>query len=792
MVKHILTFILVITFIHQSQAGEKEDYYSIVKSYEQGFYSLTAKAVDGFLKRYPQSQYRDQVLLLQAISFYNTGKYPQATDIFNVLKDSASPDIKYQSWFYLGKLYRNANEYYKAEKMFKYVWDNVEDEKLKALAGYELGDIYLERRDYSSAVKYWQQILSLKQLPQENRQTVLNNLIYIYLWKRDWNKAQDLISQYFDSQSPQYLYFQARLAVAKKNFEKAEKMADALIAKNYSEYWSQMAKLIQLWIQIEKEQFQNLDAIFSSFPQKLPPSIEEEYKYLQAYSLYKQKLYSFAVRYYQRFISRYKDSRFLDRVYLELVDCFYNLDKLQEAQRYAEEFLEKFPDSLWREEILYSLGWIYYKEGKVELAIQQFKEVGEKSYDPELKINALCLVGDLLSEIGDLDSAIQQYDYVLKNYPESIYAEYAQYQLAVDFYHKRDYDSAILALNNLVQNFPKSSLLDKVYYQLGLAYFKKGEYELALEEINYLLKKSPDSPLKDKALLYKAVILFNMGDYENASKLAQMQGNSVYAHFLLAQICIHKKEWTLAEQEYNFLKEHITDPQILPYLYLQIGELKFNLGDWEQALANFQNAVQLTKESDIREEAIYWQAWSYYKKGQARKAIECFGHLKNSSDFWEESRFYSASILKEEKDYQKAIELLQEVIKNGKKFNRLAALKLGDIYTEINETTKAVTTYKRLEKAPYDIISAEASFKIGEILESQGKYPEAILQYLKVVSMYQAQIPFVPKAKIRCARLLEKEGKLSDALKIYQELAEGEGEEAIYAREKVKELKTGR
>ncbi len=792
MIRFILTFVLFITFIHHTQAGEKEDYSSIVKSYEQGFYSLTARAVDGFLKRYPQSQYQDQVLLLKAISFYNLHKYPQATDIFNILKDSASPDIKYQSCFYLGKLYRYANESRKAEEMFKYVWDNSKDEKLKASTGYELGNIYLEHRDYNSALKYWQQILTLKQLSQEDKQTVLNNLIYIYIWKKEWNKAQDLISKYLNPQSPLYLYFQARLAVAKKNFEKAEKMTDALIAKNYSEDWNQRAKLIQLWIQIEKEQFHKLETIFSSFPQKLPQPIEEEYKYLQAYSLYKQKLYSPAARYYQRFISRYKNSKFLDRAYLELVDCFYNLNKLQEAKRYAEEFIEKFPNSLSREEILYSLGWIYYKEGKIDIAIQQFKEIGKKAYDQELKIHALCLVGDLLSEIGELDLAIKQYDYVLKNYPESVYAEYAQYQLAVDFYHKGDYDSAILALNNLIQNFPNSNLLDKVYYQLALTYFKKGEYELALEEINYLLKKFFNSPLKEKALLYKAVILFNMGDYENASKLAQMQKNSVYAHFLLAQIYIHKKEWALAEQEYNWLKENITDSQLLPYLYLQIGELKFNLGDWDQALANFQNAIQLTKESDVREEAIYWQAWSYYKKGQQHKAIECFQSLKNSSDFWEESRFYSASILKEKKDYQKAIELLQKVIKNGKKFNRLATLLLGDIYTEMNEATQAVDTYKALEKAPYDIISAEASFKIGEILESQGKYSQAILQYLKVVSMYQSQIPFVPKAKIRCARLLEKEGKLSDALKIYQQLAEGESEEAIYAREKIKELKTGR
>ncbi|RKY38106.1 MAG: hypothetical protein DRP73_00315 [Candidatus Omnitrophota bacterium] len=792
MVKLILIFSFICGITFQSLAGEKEDYYAITKTYQDGFYSLAIKGIDGFLKKYPRSQYRDDLLLLKAVSLYNIHKYPQATDIFNLLKDSPNTRIKNQAYFYLGRLYQDANEITKAEEMLKYAWSNIKDKKLKAVCGYELGLVYFRNRDYKSALRFWEKGLNSEFLSPSEIRAMINNLLYIYILKKDWEKAEELISKYFKPREPEYLYFQARVELARKNFEKAEEMANAIIKNNFSEFWNQKAKLIQIWVRIEKEEPLESGDMLSDISQKLLPEIEDEYRYLQAYALYKQKRFSAAVRWYQRFISRYKTSRFLDRVYLELVDSLYNINKLKEAKRYAREFLDKFPNSLYQAEIIYSLGWISYKEGDLQLAIEEFKKVAEIAEDEDLKINALCRVGDLLSEIGELDAAIRQYDYVLKNYPNSIYAEYAQYQLALDLYHKKDYDSAILALNNLIQNFPQSTILDKVYYQLGLIYFKKREYKLALEEVEYLLKKYPNSSYFNKALLYKAVILFNLRDYNAAFKVVENLKDLPYAHFLLAQIYIQERKYDLAHQEYNWLKENLREPQLLPYLYLQIGELEFDRENWDKALVNFQNAIQVANTSDVKEEAIYWLAWCYYKKGDVRKALVEFKKLDEALNFWEQSKFYSASILKQEKDYQKAIELLQEVIKNGKEFKRLAILSLGDVYWELKEMNKAIDIYRKLERAPYDVISAEASFKIGEILESQGEHPQAILQYLKIASLYSSEIPFVSRAKIRCARLLEKEGKISEALKIYHQLAQEEGEEAIYAREKIRELKTGR
>jgi tetratricopeptide (TPR) repeat protein len=792
MARFILIFSIIFGIALLCQAGEKEDYYSITRTYQDGFYALTIRGIDGFLKKYPRSLYRDDLLVLKAVSLYNLNKYPQATDIFNALKDSSNPKIRNQAYFYLGKLYHRAGETAKAEEMFRYAWENIKDKKLKALSGYELGIIYFENRNYDSAIKLWEQVVNIESLPREEKAAIVNNLLYIYILEKEWKKASELLSKHFKPQDREYLYFQARLELAKRNLKKAEEISDTILKNNFSALWNQKAKLIQIWAGIEKGEFQKLDSLFANLSRKVYPQVEDEYKYLQAYALYKQKLFSPATRYYQRFIEKFKNSRFLDRGYLELIDCLYNLNKLKEAERYAREFLDKFPHSLYRAEVLYSLGWVYYKSGDLNKAIEEFKTAADATQQQDLKINALCRVGDLLSEMGELDSAIQQYDYVLKNYPESIYAEYAQYQLAVDLYHKGDYDSAILALNNLVQNFPQSTLLDKVHYQLALGYFKKGEYESALEEINYLLAKYPDTDLKKKALLYKAVILFNLGDYQEALQLADSLPELPYAHFLSAQIYSREKKFDLAEQEYNWLKENLTDSELLPYLYLQIGELKFNTQDWDSALANFQNAIQLAKTAEIKQEAIYWRGWCYYKKGQTRRALQEFNKLFEIDKLWEQSKFYSAIILKEEKDYQNAIKLLQEVIANGRQFKRLAMLLLGDIYVELKEINKAIGMYKDLEGAPYDAISAEASFKIGEILESEGKLSQAILQYLKIASLYPDETPFVPKAKIRCARLLEKEGKISEALKIYHQLAQGEGEEAIYAREKLKELRTGR
>ncbi|MFH1798658.1 MAG: hypothetical protein ABH844_04910, partial [Candidatus Omnitrophota bacterium] len=60
--------------------------------------------------------------------------------------------------------------------------------------------------------------------------------------------------------------------------------------------------------------------------------------------------------------------------------------------------------------------------------------------------------------------------------------------------------------------------------------------------------------------------------------------------------------------------------------------------------------------------------------------------------------------------------------------------------------------------------------------------------YLKVGYKYPRGNFWVTRSRLKCAELLEEQGKQERARVLYEQLAEGEGSEALYAKEKLKKM----
>ncbi|MDP8233520.1 MAG: tetratricopeptide repeat protein [Candidatus Saelkia tenebricola] len=788
---NILLLFFSMLLIPFAVAEEASDYISLKQSFEDGFYSLALNAGKGFIKRYPESSFKEDVYLIRGISFFNLQKHSQAVDALVVLKNSKNLRIKDQTYFYLAKLYRLGNQADKAIELYESLLECTQDEELLSLTYYELGKLYLDSKRYLKVVEVWQNILEKSGLPENIRVDLIQNIILSYLKIHKIDEAERLINQYLKHDEVDFYYFSADVDFLKGNYSASLEKFSKIIDSDFSAIWQQRAILGQTRVFIELENYRNAEEILSTLEDVQLSEISDEFYYLKAFLFYKKSEFSPAIRYYQKFVTKFKNSEWAQKAFLELIDCFYNLNKLKLAEKTAQKFFDTYSGHASEDKIHHILGWVYYKGGEIDKAIKEFEWVARNSKDIDLKINALCRVGDLLSEEGKFDEAMEQYNSVLKNYPNSLYAEYAQCQLGIYLLEKGDYEAAILALRAALENFPKSSLLDKVHFHLALAYFKKRDFELALDEINTLLISFPLTPLKEKALLQKAVLLYNLSSYQEVKNLISgtaSLSNKDYARFILAKVYVESKEYQLAQKEYNWLKENLKDQELLPYLYLQIGELKFYLKEWDGAYADFQNAYYAAEAVEVKEQALYWQAWCYYNKKDLDKALDVFTQLLDSKTLFEEAKYNSVLVLNAQGKYDKSVKILEEIVKDGGRFQRLAVLKLGDIFKSFKEYEKAIEQYKELEEVPYDIISAEASFKIGDIYEIQGDIDQAVLQYLSLGALYKADLSFVNKARVRCGRLLENAGRLEEAEKIYAEISSSSGEEAIYARERLKQL----
>ncbi len=789
-------YCLIIAFIisllgSQAFAGEEEDYYALKQSFSDNFYNLALSGSSAFFKKYPSSDFKEDVSLIKGLALFYLEEYPQAVGILESLKNSKDIRIKQEAIFYLGKLYALSKEYDKAIVLLTQLFELDENLTLGRLAGYELGLMYFNKRVYDKAVEYWEEVLKSAAISEDVKAELMHNLVQAYIEVRDLDKANVVIKDSIDKNTAEYYFLKGKVDYLNKEYLLSLENFNQIVQSNFSTFWTQKAELSKVWVYIDIERYKEAEETLFSLEEVILKDLEAELFYLKPFLFYKKSEFSPAIRNYQRFIYKYEDSDWYQRAFLELVDCYYNVNRLVQAEKMALKFLAQEANSEFASQMRHMLGWVYYKKGDLQKAVAEFESVANDSKDIDLKINSLCRVGDLLAEMGKVEEAMDKYNLILREYPDSLYAEYAQYQLGIYLFQREDYEGAILAFRVAIESFPKSLLLDKVHFYLAGAYFKQGDYKTALAEIEVFLNSQPEESFRKKASIQKAALLYNVEKYKEAEDFIKgndILGSDPYAHFLLAKIYLKDKKFQDADKEYDWLKENLDDPDMLAYFYFHRAELDFYLKEWDRACSNFQNSYQIARKDYVKEQSLYWQGWCYYNKNDLEKAFDIFDILKDSKNLSQEAKYNIALVFNAQGKSEQAINVLKTIASQKGRFKRLAALKLGDIYKERNDRQGALEQYRSLEVSPYDIIAAEASFKIGEIYEVENKAEEAILQYLSLAALYNTELSFVNKSRVRCARLLEKEARYEEAEKIYREVALTSSEEAIYAKARLKKL----
>jgi tetratricopeptide (TPR) repeat protein len=788
---YFLVLGIVIFLSFKVFAADLESYHALKESFNDGFYSLALSGANAFLTKYPESDFKEDVSLIKGLALFYLQDYHPAVLVFENLRGSKNINIQQEAAFYLGKLYALSKEHDKAVKLFSEISESEEPGRLSSLAGYELGLIYFENKDYDKAASYWSGVLKGSAIAEDIKSKLIHNLVQSYIKIKDTDKAGVLIKESISSNTAEYYLFQGKIDYLNKDYKASLDNFNYIIESEFSLFWTQKAKLSQVWVHIDTENYKEAEEIITSLEDSVLEDLLEELSYLKPFLFYKRSVFAPAIRNYQRFIFKYHDSDWQQRAVLELIDCYYNVNKFTQAERLALQFLTKEAPSDFKDQLRHMLGWVYYKKGDLERAVEEFGLVAESSRNIDLKINSLCRVGDLLAEMGKIEEAMEKYNIILKNHPDSLYAEYAQYQLGIYLLKKGDYKGAILAFHVAIKNFPRSLFLDKVHFYLAEAYFKEGDYKAALSAIEVFLASKPEKDFKEKASVQKAALLYNLGNYDEAEKFIKESEDlqaAPYARFIMAKIFLRTKRLTEADNEYDWLKNNLDDPDMMAYFYFHRAELDFYLKEWDRALSNFKNAYHIAGKDRLKARALYWQGWSYYNKNELEKAFNIFDSLKDSQNLSQEARYNIALIFVGQDRIEQALTVLNSIADQDGRFKRIAILKLADIYKDRNNRQEALKEYRRLEKPPYDIIAAEASFKIGEIYELDNMIEEAILQYLSLATLYNIELSFVNKARVRCARLLEREARYSEAEKLYKEVANTSSEEAIYARARLKKL----
>ena len=202
---------------------------------------------------------------------------------------------------------------------------------------------------------------------------------------------------------------------------------------------------------------------------------------------------------------------------------------------------------------------------------------------------------------GDYNTAITTFQQLITDFPDSEYADDAQYYIAWSYHNLASYEQAILEFEKIKNNYPNSEFVDDAKYYIAYCNEKKlGYYVKALLQYYNFLDNYPDSEYTDDAQL-------GIGD-----------------------CCYAMQQYNSAIEGYQKVLDNYPQSTLLSLAQYSIAQSYRKLANYEQATLEFNEVIEEYPESDYAAPAQYYIGYIYYQNQNYSNAIIEFLKVTNN------------------------------------------------------------------------------------------------------------------------------------------------------------------
>lgn len=323
------------------------------------------------------------------------------------------------------------------------------------------------------------------------------------------------------------------------------------------------------------------------------------------------------------------------------------------------------------------------------------------------------------------------------NYPNSGLIADANMEIANTYMADEQYTQALPSLQKIIKNTKANNLHPSAYLKTGICYFNTNLNETALDNFKKLMVSYPNAPESDDAVEYvrnifiemqqpgefanfmrkngknlsvneedsltyrSAMLRYDARDFDNAQKgfvnyLQSFPGGkyAVEANYFAAECNIYFKKQAAALPFYTAVSDKAPNKYAERAALQAARILYFDIKNYEQAEKYFAILKSLATQQENKLEAM-------------RGLLRCQFRLQK----WQEASANAADILAE-KGTATDDKLMANMI-------------LAKSYQLNNQRDMAINYYKATISMGKSEISAEAMYRVAEILLSQQKYAEA-------------------------------------------------------------------
>lgn len=201
-------------------------------------------------------------------------------------------------------------------------------------------------------------------------------------------------------------------------------------------------------------------------------------------------------------------------------------------------------------------------------------------------------IGIIYYDQGDYNTAITNFQQLITNFPDSEYADDAQYYIAWSYYNLTSYEQAISEFEKIKNNYPNSEFIDDSQYYIAYCNEKKlGFYVKALLQYYSFLDNYPESEYADDAQL-------GIGD-----------------------CCYAMRQYNSAIEGYQKVLDNYPQSPLLALAQYSIAHSYRRMAKYDKAIEEFENVIDHYPESDYSAPAQYYIGYSYYEFQDYNQAI---------------------------------------------------------------------------------------------------------------------------------------------------------------------------
>ncbi len=305
-----------------------------------------------------------------------------------------------------------------------------------------------------------------------------------------------------------------------------------------------------------------------------------------------------------------------------------------------------------------------------------------------------------------------------------------------------NYPQAQARYQELIDNYPQSAYLPQAYYSLGWSYFDQKKYAQARDLFDQLVKDFPKHQLAEDATLKLAQSLYDTEDYHGAL--------SKFMRYL-----------TKYPQS-----EHLWD------VYLNVADTYYYMDDYENALTYYDKALKST-DTKLVFTAYTGKIWSCLK---LKKFTEAQKVLKDGQEFCkakgipdDDLLLVKANIFVEKEDFQSAVEVYNDLIKNYPRGTHYLEAHLGraNVNFMLKKFEDALGDYSYvIDRGENQELALKANLGIAWTYAKLNSLNMAQERFQKIADTTD-KVDVKVNALLQMADALADAGKMSEAVDIY-------------------------